>query len=180
MNERERSNLFADLITRHQSELYGYIYAVVRNWQDADDLCQSVCLVLWRKFESYRPGSDFFAWARQTARLEISSFLRHRRSPKYLSEKLVDILPEIGPGPHDADADTYLAALRHCREKLSAQDDELLQLRYVEELSTVEIADRLQRLRQSVSWSLNRVRRWMFECIQRELAKQEHFSEKLP
>ena len=26
MNEQERHNLFAELITRHQGELYGYIY----------------------------------------------------------------------------------------------------------------------------------------------------------
>ena len=68
MNQQERQNLFAELITRHQSELYGYIYAVVRNWEDTDDLCQSVCLILWRKFESFRPDSSFFAWARQTAK----------------------------------------------------------------------------------------------------------------
>ena len=68
MNEQERHNLFSDLIARHQSELYGYIFAVVRNWEDADDLFQSVCLVLWRKFESFQPGSSFFSWARQTAK----------------------------------------------------------------------------------------------------------------
>ena len=62
MNEQERHNLFSELLTRHQSELYGYIFAVVRNWEDADDLYQSVCLVLWSKFDSFRPGSSFFAW----------------------------------------------------------------------------------------------------------------------
>ena len=51
-DERTRaSNLFSELISRHQSELYAYIFAIVRNWEDADDLFQSVSLVLWRKFE---------------------------------------------------------------------------------------------------------------------------------
>ena len=180
MNEQERHNLFVELITRHQGELYGYIYAVVRNWEDTDDLCQSVCLVLWSKFASFQPGTSFFAWARQTAKIEISNFLRHKQSPSYLAEKLRDVLSEIAAEPHDADAEVYLAALRCCREKLTAEDDELLQLRYAEELSTVEIADRLQRLRQSVSRSLNRVRRWLFECIRMELAKQDHPSRELP
>ena len=54
MNEQERHNLFSELIARHQSEIYAYIFAIVRNWEDADDLFQSVCLVLWRKFESFR------------------------------------------------------------------------------------------------------------------------------
>ena len=56
MNEQERHNLFSELLTRHQSELYGYIFAVVRNWEDADDLYQSVCLILWRKFDRFGPA----------------------------------------------------------------------------------------------------------------------------
>ena len=137
---------------------------------------QSVCLVLWSKFESFRPGSSFFAWARQTAKIKVSDFLRHKRSPAYVTEKLMDILTEIADEPRNDEAEAYLVALRRCREKLSATDDELLQLRYVEELSTVEIADRLQRLQPSVSRSLNRIRRWLFECIEMEVAKQEHSS----
>jgi RNA polymerase sigma-70 factor, ECF subfamily len=179
MNEQDRHDLFVQLITRHQSELYGYIYAVVRNWEDADDLCQSVCLVLWSKFESFRPGTSFFSWARQIARIKISDFWRHKQSPSYVVENLIDSLAESNAEPHGADAEVYLAALRRCREKLTAEDEELLQLRYVEEFSIVEIADQLRRLRQSVSRSLNRVRRWLLECIQMELAKQEHSSREL-
>ena len=68
MNEQQRHDLFSELIARHQSELYAYIFAIVRNWDDADDLYQSTCLVLWRKFESFRPGTSFFSWARQMRR----------------------------------------------------------------------------------------------------------------
>jgi RNA polymerase sigma-70 factor, ECF subfamily len=174
MNEQERQNLFAELITRHQSELYGYIYAVVRNWQDADDIYQCVCLVLWRKFGLFQPGSSFFAWARQTAKIEVSNFLRHKQSPKYLAEKLRDMLPEHADDLQGIDTEVYLAALHRCREKLSAPEDELLELRYYKELNTVEIAAQLQRRQQSVSRSLNRIRRLLFECIRMELAKLEH------
>lgn len=174
MNEQERNNLFAELITRHQSELYGYIYAIIRDWQDADDIYQSVCLVLWHKFGSFLPGSSFFAWARQAAKIEVSNFLRHKRSPNQLAENLRDVLDEIAAQSCDGDTGPYLIALRRCRDKLAAADEELLRMRYVEELSTVEIADRLQRLQQSVSRSLSRIRRWLFECIRLEVAKQEH------
>jgi RNA polymerase sigma-70 factor, ECF subfamily len=180
MNEQERHNLFTELITRHQSELYGYIYAVVRDWGDADDLCQSVCLVLWRKFESFRPGTNFFAWARRTAKIEISNFLRRKQSPSYVTEELLDILAQNTAKLHDDGVDAYLAALRRCREKLNSSDDELLQLRYVDDLNTVQIADRLQRLRPNVSRSLNRIRRWLVECVRIELAQQEHSSKERP
>jgi RNA polymerase sigma-70 factor, ECF subfamily len=179
MNEQDRRTLFTELISRHQSELYGYIYAVVRNWEDTDDLYQSMCLVLWHKFESFRPGSNFFAWARQTAKNKIGDFVRRKHSPAHVAEELMEVLADSAAKLSDDGAETYLVALRHCREKLNATDDELLQLRYIEELSTVQIADRLQRLQPNVSRSLSRIRRWLVECIQKELARQKHLVERL-
>ncbi len=176
MNEQERHNLFTELISRHQSELYGYIYAVVRNWEDADDLFQSVCLVLWSKFELFQPDTNFFAWARQVAKYKIGNFVSAKRSPAYVTGELLDILIKGADKPRDDGVEAYLTALRHCREKLAVADNELLQMRYVEELSTVDIAVRMQRLQQSVSRSLNRVRRWLLECIRTEMAKQDHSS----
>jgi RNA polymerase sigma-70 factor (ECF subfamily) len=173
MNDQEHQNLFAELITRHQSELFGYIYAVVRNREDASDLYQSVCLTLWQKFDLFQPGSNFFAWARQTAKNKVGDFVRYKRSPTYITSELIDILTASDSKPNCDDAELYLATLRRCKEKLSASDDELLQLRYDEELSTVEIANRLRRLQQSVSRSLNRIRRWLFECVQMELAREK-------
>jgi RNA polymerase sigma-70 factor, ECF subfamily len=169
MNEQERHELFEELVTRHQSELYGYIYAVLRNWEDTDDLYQSVCLVLWSKFETFQPGSNFFAWARRTARIKLSEFLRRKHSPNCLCEELRDVLVEGVVDPYGTDGEEYLIALQRCRDKLAIEDDELLQLRYIEELNTVQIADRQQRLQQSVSRSLIRIRRWLFECIELEL-----------
>jgi RNA polymerase sigma-70 factor, ECF subfamily len=173
MNEQDRHNLFTDLITSHQSELYGYIFAVVRNREDADDLFQSVCMVLWRKFGLFQPDSSFFSWARQTARFEISNFLRRKSSSNYVSGKLLDTLTTIAIEAQDNGAEQYLAALRRCRQNLNATDAELLQLRYIEELSIREIAGRLQRLQPNVCRSLNRIRRLLLECIQMELAHPE-------
>jgi RNA polymerase sigma-70 factor, ECF subfamily len=174
MNEQDRNNLFSDLVARHQSELYGYIFAVVRSWEDADDLFQSVCLILWRKFESFRPDSSFFAWARQTARIEVSKFLRQRHSPASVSEQLLDDLAEAVSQAGSGETETYLAALRRCKAKLCTADDELVDLHYAEDLGSRQIADRLRRPQSSVCHSLNRIRCWLLQCIQRELAQQEH------
>lgn len=174
MNEQERHDLFSELITRHQSQLYGYIFAVVRNWGDADDLFQSVCLILWSKFELFRPDSNFFAWARQTAKIKVTNFLRHKRSAICISEELLDDLANTVTETRSDGGELYLAALERCREKLNSTDEELLELHYIEDLGSRQIADRLQRSQPSVCNSLNRVRCWLLECIQMELARQEH------
>jgi RNA polymerase sigma-70 factor (ECF subfamily) len=174
MDKSTHHDLFSVLITRHQSELYGYIFAVVRNWEDADDLYQAVCLILWSKFELFRPGSNFFAWARQTAKITVSNFLAHKKLPNYISEELLDNLADSITKSHLDETDIYLAALENCRAKLGVVDQELLQLYYVEDLGSRQIADRLQRPQSSVCNSLNRIRTWLLECMQMELARREH------
>ena len=99
--------------------------------------------------------------------------------PNYVSEELLDALAETVFKAQGDGAELYLAALRRCKEKLSAADEELLELRYVENLGSREIADRLRRPQQSVCQSLKRIRRWLLECIQMELARQEHSGKEL-
>jgi RNA polymerase sigma-70 factor (ECF subfamily) len=174
VNEQDRQILFSDLINHHQSEIYAYIFAIVRNWEDADDLFQSVCCVLWSKFDTFRIGSSFLAWARQTAKLTVRKFLRQKQLRKYVSEPLLDALTDTTAGTKTQGTEQYLAALEQCREKLDTADIELLELRYVNNLRSREIADRLSRPHQGVCNSLTRIQRWLFECIQMELARQEH------
>lgn len=174
MNEQERHTLFSGLIGRHQSELYAYIFAIVRNWEDADDLFQSVCVVLCQKFESFRSGSNFFAWARQTAKFKVRQFLAQKELPSRVSEDLLDELAETIIEIQSNKVERDLVTLEHCREKLNRTDEEMLELHYADDLSTRQIADQLQRSQSSVCNSLNRIRSWLLECIQKELARQEH------
>ena len=175
MNEQDRYDLYSELIARHQSQLCAYIFAVVKNREDTEDVFQSVCLVLWRKFESFQANTSFFSWARQTAKLVLCSFLRHkRRLSNCASEELLDALAGTVSEAQDDGMEIHVAALRRCKEKLNAADEELLQFRYVEDLGIRDIADRLQRLQPSVCRSLNRIRHWLLECIQMELACQEY------
>lgn len=180
MNAQDRNNLFSELVSRHQSELYAYIFSIVRNWEDADDLFQSVCLVLWRKFESFRPNSSFFAWARQTAKLTVRDFLNRKQLNRYVSEELLDALTETAITSKADEAELYIVALRSCKAKLSATDEELIELRYVEDLGSREISDRLQRPQRSVTNSLARIQRWLFECLRKEMARQEHARKDCP
>lgn len=175
MNNQDRHNLFSELIASHHSALYAYIFAIVRNREDAGDVFQSVCLVLWRKFDTFRPGTSFFSWARQTAKLVVRSFLRHnKRLPSCVTEELLEVLAETAFDAQDEMADRYVAALRRCRGKLDVADEELLELRYVDDLGSGEIAARLQRPQPSVCRSLNRIRNWLLACVEMEVAQQEH------
>ena len=174
MTEQEQHNLFSELIARYHGPLYSYIFAVVKNRDDAEDLFQSVCLILWRKFESFQPNTNFLSWAYRTAKLVLLSFLRHKKKWNSASEELLDALAETASREEVREDSFYLPVFRRCREKLNIADETLIRLRYIEGLGVSEIADQLQRLPPNICRSLNRIRRWLFDCIRMELARQEH------
>jgi len=181
MNTQDRHCLFADLITTYQSQLYGYIFALVRNRDDAADLFQSVCVVLWRKFGSFNPDKDaFFPWARQTAIFEMRNFVRTSKSHRHVKEELLDAFASRCVSQHGDMTGTYLDALQTCKKKLLPTDVELLDCHYGRNLSAQEIANSVGRTRQSVGNSLLRIRRWLLDCIRTELAVQEHSQGKRP
>jgi RNA polymerase sigma-70 factor, ECF subfamily len=85
-------------------------------------------------------------------------------------------LNAIAETPFAAQSDattTYLDVLEQCRNKLAVVDEELLVLRYVENLGSREIADRLRRPQQSVCNSLTRIRGWLLHCVTQALAQQD-------
>ena len=85
----DRKAEFAEQLARHQSQLFGYIYSLVRDLDDADDLFQQTSLVLWDKFDQFDPSRSFVDWACGVARYEVLNFLRARsRNRLYFSDEL--------------------------------------------------------------------------------------------
>src|SRR3954454_25062872 len=66
-DEVDRSKQLMALITRHQRQIFAYIYTLVPRRHDAEDLLQETSVVICEKFHEFRPGSDFVAWACQIA-----------------------------------------------------------------------------------------------------------------
>jgi RNA polymerase sigma-70 factor, ECF subfamily len=168
-----RTEQFIELLSSHQRQLLGYIVALVHNMDDAEDLLQQTNLVLWRKFDDYRPGTEFIRWACHVAHLEVLNFLRRRqRSPMRLDEQLLRQLSDQRLARGHL-YQRYREALRPCMERLAEDDRELLSLCYGGALSIKDIATRLGRSADSVYHSLRRIRCALLECITRTAAHEE-------
>jgi RNA polymerase sigma-70 factor, ECF subfamily len=168
-----RTEEFVELSSRHQRQLLGYIFTLVRNMDDAEDLLQQTNLILWRKFDDYQPGTDFMRWACCVAHLEAISFLRRkRRSPLHLDEQLLLQLAERRLSRAKL-YEHYREGLQQCMEQLTETDRELLDLSYGGTLSTKEIAAKLNRSADSIYHSLQRIRRVLFDCITRALTQED-------
>ena len=171
-----RADEFAQLLAMHESRLFGYIYALVMNMADAEDIYQDTMLALWRKFETYRPGTNFVAWARAAARFEVQHFFRGKSRRKlYFDDSLLRELAETQSLLDSAaagESDSYTDALRRCKDLLPEKDRRLIELCYSTSYNITQSADRLGRSPQSVCNSLSRIRRVLFDCI-RQAVKED-------
>jgi RNA polymerase sigma-70 factor, ECF subfamily len=161
----DRNEVFVELLTLHQRRLYGFIYTLVPNQADAEDLLQQTSLVLWRKFNTFDLDTDFSAWACRIAHFEVLNHLKQkRRSRVVFNDELISRLAEIRDERselHSADR----TALTGCVEELAESDRKLIELCYTTKRNIKAAAEALNRPVASVYTSLVRVRRILMECI---------------
>ena len=169
-----RNEMFIELFTLHQWNIYGFIRTFVPNQADAEDLLQETSLLMWRKFGEFELGTDFAAWGCRIAHYRVLNFFKKRRqSPLCFDEGLIAQLADVRSarvGIHSADQ----AALGDCIEKLSELDRELLKLCYTKQRSIKTVAEQLQRPVGSVYTSLHRIRQWLFNCVRKPDGGEEN------
>ncbi len=174
MSKSSQHDQFVDLLLRHQSQIFGYIFAAVRNLADAEELYQETSLVLWRKFSRFQPGSDFARWACKTAKYKILHFQRdRRRTPLRFSEKALTNLAEV-QASQDGEAQRFRQKmLAECVDELSPPDHELVDLCYGGQNSIKHVAEILQRSPQTLYNSVSRIRRVLFDCIRLKSIREQ-------
>jgi RNA polymerase sigma-70 factor, ECF subfamily len=81
------------LIAQAQRRLYAFVLALVRRPAEVDDILQEINVVLWRKRETYRSSSDFFAWAFAIARLQVLAYhaRQQRREARFEDSHLEEL-----------------------------------------------------------------------------------------
>lgn len=172
MSQVNDKDEFLRLAAKHQSELFSYIYALLRNLHDTEDVHQQTLMTLWRKFDTFELGTNFLGWAVRTAQIEVLRFRDQRKKTSVsLSEQLLADLAEehLRAATANASSDRQ-DALEQCLQKLSAEDRSLVDECYRLGCRMKEIAERLERSPQSLSNTMRRIRCALFECVQRRLA----------
>jgi RNA polymerase sigma-70 factor (ECF subfamily) len=165
---------FAELLRQHQSQLFAYIYSLVHNFDDADDLFQQTSLVLWDKFDQFDRSKRFLPWACGVARYEVLNYLRARnRHRLYFSDELNLALVEAQDDLEAEPLEDQRDALAGCIKKLRRRDAELLEAFYGRSLCVSDVANAWGRSTHSIHNSLRRIRRALFECVRRTLAQGE-------
>lgn len=138
---------FEALVMRYREELLRAAQAILRNAQDAEDVCQAALLKLYERAAQYRGEAPVRVWLRRLTVSSCLDHLRRRRVRAFLlpwEERAARRHRAPGAGAEDE------AGYRDLRERLDALLAELpgrqrivFSLRVLEEWSLAEIAESL-------------------------------------
>jgi len=161
------------LLMRHERQIFAYIYTLVHNRHDAEDILQETCLTIYDKFNEFEKGTDFLSWAMRIAWWKVrAARQKFARSKVVFNEELLEVLSttaiqmagEINP---------MQEALGNCLAKLNERDRQFILTRYERESGVERAAELTGRSIQAAYKALMRLKQLLHDCVKNELSKEE-------
>jgi RNA polymerase sigma-70 factor (ECF subfamily) len=169
--EMEKRKLLVGLLTRHQRQILRYIHTLVPHMHDAEDILQETSTVICEKFDTFREGSDFMAWACEIAWWRVrAARTGFARSKICFNDEVLSLVAETAAGMHE-EMDRRGEALENCMRKLASKDRELIEARFQHGRSIEEAASHNGRSLEAAYKALARIRRALYECVSRQAAE---------
>lgn len=171
-NETETRKRLMSLMTRHQRQIFGYIYTLVPSRHDAEDILQETSLVICEKFDDFKEGTDFGAWACQIAWWNV-----RRARQKFARSKVVfddEVLESVAmtATTMTEELDHRHEALGHCLSKLHPRDRDLLLTRYEPGGGVEAAAQHSGRSLDAAYKALTRLRKLLHDCVTQHMAME--------
>src|SRR5262249_39356484 len=163
-------NQFVERFVRSQDRIYAYVAMLLPNRGDAEEVFQQTNLILWKKWQQFDLSRDFVPWACGIAHHEVRNFLRKHvdKGRVFLSEDVLAEVAQVRLESHDV-LEARRHALRQCLDRLKPRNRALLERCYAGKDSIKTIAEDLGQRPNALYMTLKRLRRALFECINRTL-----------
>ena len=165
----DRQKLLVRLLTQNQRRIFSYLYTLLPDRHVAEDLLQETCMVICEKFDAFKPGTDFTAWACQIAYWEVRAARQKFARAKVVFDDAVlesvahtaaEMAPELSER-HEA--------LMQCLSKLHPRDRELIITRYEPGGGVEAAAQRTGRTIVAAYKALTRIRKLLQDCVTNQL-----------
>jgi RNA polymerase sigma-70 factor (ECF subfamily) len=167
--EIEKRKLLVSLLATHQRRILAYIHSLVPNPHDADDLLQETCEIICEKFDDFRPGTDFLAWAFRIAHWRVrAARTSFARSKVLFNDDVLEAVAKTAASLH-RETDPRQDALEVCIKKLPERDRVLILSRYQEGATIEQAAERSGRSLEAAYKALSRTRKLLLDCVNNRL-----------
>ena len=150
---RGDSDALEELLTRYRNRLMAFIYSVVRDYHQAEDIFQETFLRVYRQAGKFRAGASFKTWLYAIAiNLCRDALRKAKRRPEVSLEtetagggdktgRISDLLAGKDPGPRDQAGGREMEAILEGElSGLSVEHREVITLSRLEGLKYREIA----------------------------------------
>ena len=162
---------FTRLLLESEPVMLRSILVSVPHRADAREIMQETAVALWRQFESYDPERPFLNWAMGFARIETRRFLAREKRRAQLSKKAIEALEqEMHRAP---EIDTAIEAhLATCLRKLPEKSSRIVKGYYHDGHSPQVLSEREGKTVEAIYKSIQRARRELQACIERQIGKE--------
>ena len=162
---------FTSLLDYYWNEVYGFMLKRTENETDAEDITIETFAKAFDKIATYNPEFQFNTWLIAIAKNVHIDMLRKKKSTVFLDITDEDDhqaynVADSSPSPEDKIiTEQNLSRLLHCIKELKPHYQEVIQLRYFQELSYQEISEQLQEPLSNVKVKLLRAKKLPAEII---------------
>jgi RNA polymerase sigma-70 factor (ECF subfamily) len=146
---------FGRLYDRYVQPVYRYAYSRLDNAHEAEDITSQTFIAAYESLPRYRERGHFPAWLFRIARSKMMDHFR--RSRREVALDAATHIVESGDVLGTVIQDQELSQLRSVIQKLTEEEQDLIRLRYVADLSFSEMADLLGKRDDAVKKSVYRL-----------------------
>ncbi len=145
------SEAFRQLVSIHHEKVFGFLFQIVKNEEDAKDLLQQTWIKVWNKLHTFKGKSAFGTWLYRIATFTAWDFIRKRKRQSevlYLDEMLttdsesIQVTYQASASPDRAlQRKEMMEQFELALNSLPVNQRTALVLREIEGLTYQEIAD---------------------------------------
>lgn len=140
------ASAFGLLYKHYQPKIYRFVYLKVGRREEAEDLTHHVFMKAWQNIENFKTrGFPFSSWLYRMARNQIIDSYRTRKAETSIDELDPDFLKSDDGAEHSFDMSLEVKAVRKAILELKPEHQDVLVLRFIEDLSVKEVAGALNR-----------------------------------
>lgn len=163
---------FSLLLDAFWNDVYGFLLKRTNNENDAEDITIQTFSKAFDKINTYDEQYKFKTWLITVSKNMHIDFLRKKKTSiettKEQEEEVYAIIDDA-PSPEDTIiTEQNLAKLLRDIKKLKPHYQEVIHLRYFQELSYLEISEQLQEPMNNVKVKLLRAKKLLAEIIQKQ------------
>lgn len=165
-------NAFTFLLDHYWNEVYGFMLKRTENETDSEDIAIETFSKAFDKIAKYNPEFQFNTWLIAIAKNVHIDLLRKKKSSLFIDitdseDNAAYNVADTAPSAEDElIAKQNLSSLLQCIKQLKPHYQEVIQLRYFQELSYQEIANQLGEPLSNVKIKLLRAKKLLAEIIE--------------